>query len=558
LASVGGVSGCKARCLATADCEAVCVTLITVAWEDPVKMCGLRRDVWSEKCVGDTHHDTYVIETPSPPPPPPRIPIPRMNPAERAATLNARFRDAQASSNLARAGVVIHHFDGLETKGEPWRSCNFHCDNEISGSSLTGRLSTSIIYGPLQNRADRVSVPLVSNDGGVIARPSDGLQISCAFGIDGATKNLGDGPNGVGCPSTWCDPSGQLEANGYCGFWGAPPQAAWRAENLDKLLELHKQHGVQWRPPGYHSGYNEAVVDGEVWNKHLPNTIEAFFELEGSGVAATADGGRRQADYARDAHSRFLLAYGLTEHEVPLLKFDPARWHEPFSAGPTDPVSIINDRFRLDPYMYGVWPDDGSLAFSGVLVHCIDGYEDHNEPWKPAHADMSASLIFADQRVPGKPIPVFTCANGGLIFRPGPVTRLRCGNGGDSGGICHEFCESATELGDVGSFQSPGDGCGMSWRPKDFGMYLRRVSAWQKLGRRSVYNEIIVEGDGPRSHWKAHLPDTIEAFFQVSGGDFSGIRRHHENFLRAYKLSDTSHPLLTLDVDRWDEPFRVA
>lgn len=432
----------------TPDCEGVCVTTVLVDWEDKYYKCGLRRDIWEAHCSGDTHHDTYYIGTPSPPPAAPMVPIARMSPGARAAMLNSRFREAHPSKKLEEAGLVIHQFDKLEMRGSPWKSCtSAHCDNELSGQSLSGRLSTSIMYGRMHERRDRVAVPLVSNDGGVIARPGPGLNISCLYGIDGATKELSGGPNGDGCPRDWCSRSAGREANGYCGFWGSPPNAAWRAQDLDKMLELHVQNGAQYHGPGYHSGYNEAIVDGWAWNKFLPNTIEAFFELEGNGLSAMGDGGRGQASYARDAHSRFKLAYGLSDSDVPLLKFDPSRWDAPFRAGVDDPVAIINERFHVEPY--GEWPKDGSLAWSGVLVHCIDGYENHEEPWKPEHAEMSASLIFADAHVRGHNIPVFSCQDGGIIFRPGPVTKLICGNGGDSGGGCKEFCGAAHELGDV-------------------------------------------------------------------------------------------------------------
>ena len=215
----------------------------------------------------------------------------------------------------------------------------------------------------------------------------------------------------------------------------------------------------------------------------------------------------------------------------------------------------INERFRTEPY--GEWADDGRLSPTGVLVHCIDGYEEHAEPWKPAHTQMSASIIFADQRVGSHAIPIFDAchAQGGVIFRPGTFTRIVCGNGADSGGGCHDFCEGATEMGDVALFQHPGDGCGKSWRPKDFGVYLRRVAAWQKLNGRSVYNEIIVEGGGRKSAWAANLPDIIEAWFYVKGGDGGAVRQHWQNYLSRYGLDGVAHPLLKLAPNDWQRPF---
>ena len=319
---------------------------------------------------------------------------------------------------------------------------------------------------------------------------------------------------------------------------------------------MTSQYGEPYGPPGYHSGYNEAILDGWTWNGNLPSTIEAFFMLEGAGVESMPDGGRGQASFARGAHSRFLQEYGLTEDEVPLLKFDPSRWDVPFRAEATTPLSIMTDRFHTNPY--SEWAEDGSLAWSGLLVHCIDGYEDHNQPWKPEHPFMSASLLYADQRIGSSSMPLFTCLDGGYIFRPG-ATKVVCGNAGDSGGGCYAFCETPKEVGDVATFAFPGDGCGASWRPADFGTFLQRVSQWQKLNHRTDYNEIIVAGAGPKSFWSAHLPDTIEAFYHVKGvGDPGVIQQHHANFLREYpRLSAASHPLLTLDPDNWEHPLSI-
>ena len=558
LESAGGVAGCKSRCISTQGCEGVCVTTIAVDWEDPIAMCGLRRDVWKEHCSGDTHHDTYYMAAQAPPTSAPMTPIVRMAPASRAERINARFRDAVpgSSSDLSTAGVLIHQFDKYETAGAPWKSCNFHCDNEVVGWAVTGRLSTSIMYGRMRLRGDRVAVPLVSNDGGIVARPHGGVNISCIFGIDGATVGLSGGPNGDGCPSTWCNPA-QTGCNqagyGCCAFEGAPPQAAWRAEDLGTLLKLHEQHGAGYHQPGYHSGYNEASVDGWSWNANLPRTVEAFFYLENVGTA-----GQGQVSYARDAHSRFLREYGVTDFEVPLLGFDPARWDAPFRAETVDPIAILNDRFHTDPY--GDWNADGSLAWSGILIHCLDGYENHEHLWEPGYEFMSATLLWGDQRVNGLALPVFSSCNGGFIFRPGPATKVICGSGQDSGGSCHDtYCPPVTDIGNVEEYGEPGDGCGQSWHPKDFGMYLKRIAAWQKRNGRNNYNEIIIEGAGRggKGSWNRHPQETIEAFFGLPG-TIDYIRGIHRDFLRQYSLDANTHPVVTLDTGNWDAPFSRA
>lgn len=170
-------------CLVTERCQAVVVTTVVASWGDHHKKCGLRQTIWKEKCSGDQQHDTYVLATPSPPPLSPRPPIARMHPAKRAEQLNARFRGAHPSNDLEQAGLLIHQFDQLERRGHPWEVCNWHCDSELNGRTLTGRLSAMIVSGRLHNRADRIAVPLVSTDGGVIARPS-AVELLCLFGIE--------------------------------------------------------------------------------------------------------------------------------------------------------------------------------------------------------------------------------------------------------------------------------------------------------------------------------------------------------------------------------------
>ena len=64
------------------------------------------------------------------------------------------------------------------------------------------------------------------------------------------------------------------------------------------------------------------------------------------------------------------------------------------------------------------------------------------------------------------------------------------------------------------------------------------------------YNEIVIDG----RHWNQHLPDTIEAFF---GGQKA--REQRASFLAAFpQLTEDDVPLLTFDMNNWDEPFRLA
>ena len=95
-----------------------------------------------------------------------------------------------------------------------------------------------------------------------------------------------------------------------------------------------------------------------------------------------------------------------------------------------------------------------------------------------------------------------------------------------------------------------GDGCGGSWRPDDFGAYLRRQEWWQVLNRRLEHNEIII-GAAP---WTAALPGLVDAVFVADGSGASAARDTHRRFLAAYGLSDAQVPLVAIDLHEWHNP----
>ena len=229
---------------------------------------------------------------------------------------------------------------------------------------------------------------------------------------------------------------------------------------------------------------------------------------------------------------------------------------------------VINARFGRDPY--SSW---SSVPSAGVLVHCLDGYEDHSQQWLPGadRAEISASVIFASQRIPEakNSIPTFGCNNGGVIFRPG-VTRVLCGAPGDCGGTCHAFCD-APSGGSRSSQrdQFPGDDCRFNgqpatglraWRTSNIGSFLRRVAEFQQTAKRSFYNEILVDPKG----WRSRPERAVEAIF-VDGtpngfGEEPEVNEEvaslHRQFLAEFGLSAELNPLLMLDRSNWDSPFR--
>ena len=82
-----------------------------------------------------------------------------------------------------------------------------------------------------------------------------------------------------------------------------------------------------------------------------------------------------------------------------------------------------------------------------------------------------------------------------------------------------------------------------SWQPDEFGPNLKRLTEYQTTYKNSFYNEIIIDS----KHWREHLPECVEAVF--------GNRVHHEAFLKAFGLTEETHPFLALDVTNWEPPF---
>jgi len=215
--------------------------------------------------------------------------------------------------------------------------------------------------------------------------------------------------------------------------------------------------------------------------------------------------------------------------------------------------SRINARFRRS--LFGAWPASGEVPDAGVLIHCFDSYEDHAAPWRPSgRGDFSGSFVFAAQQKAARAgggdgrLPLFnSCNNGGIVFAPGRLSCVRCGNGGDAGGHCHRPCappreQLAAEA--IAGLSYPGDGCtGGSWAPADAGAYLERVTRWQTQWQRLAYNEFIISG----AVWEDNLPRAVEAIFNRPSV--------HAAFLEQHGLDAARHPHLRLDLGNWQSPF---
>lgn len=192
-------------------------------------------------------------------------------------------------------------------------------------------MSASIMYAAMAERDDRRNggIPLVSYDSGLVLDPSK-LKLLCVFGGDGATLNNNCNPPGKhgrcvpGCgdPPLWCDIHRPLLMNNCrCGFVNCEGRPRpWKPEHLGYVMEQHREHGLEYRTPQFHSGYNEVVFDSATWP--LPDAVIAFFIVEGSGD--------REAQQARDEHAAFLKEFGLSAAQTPLLRLKMRDWDAPF------------------------------------------------------------------------------------------------------------------------------------------------------------------------------------------------------------------------------------
>ena len=79
--------------------------------------------------------------------------------------------------------------------------------------------------------------------------------------------------------------------------------------------------------PGFHSGYNEVIVNSRSVNAALPRSILAFFVPIGAPQGSSTWG----TLWTTGAHRVFLMEHGLTVEQVPLVQFDASNWDAPFS-----------------------------------------------------------------------------------------------------------------------------------------------------------------------------------------------------------------------------------
>ena len=234
------------------------------------------------------------------------------SPTQSTAHLAGRttFRNGKPSNDLAAAGVMIHLWDGVETKGEDWLS--------LEGTQWW---SSSIVNARMGD--------LFAHHPGFVLSPWH-VRLLCSYPGDGSTS-------GYSCPGkSWssdayatsqelrqaacvpgCTKLPPLGNRRYCDSPSAGPDDAtygvtsgcpWGPNDLKSMLEHHMER----EGSKVHAHYNEVIVDAESIRAQLPLSIEAFVLPSG------CSSGYR--DRARASHEAFNKRY--KDAKVPLLSFD--------------------------------------------------------------------------------------------------------------------------------------------------------------------------------------------------------------------------------------------
>lgn len=221
--------------------------------------------------------------------------------------LNARFTGGRVANSLELAGVLLRQFDNEEDSGAPWRGCPHQLVREGAGNECAifgGRFSSSIVNAAMATAAGKKKIILFSEESGIVYNPH-ATRLNCIYAADGGTRKMPK--DGCGPEKGFCEPS-RSAFDGWCDGRPIFPN------RIQDALRGQQEGG---RP------YNEAVINTEYIETHLPQAVEAFFFVSGARPFSRQRG--------EDAHAKFHAAYpNLRSTDAPLLCLDPNDLERPF------------------------------------------------------------------------------------------------------------------------------------------------------------------------------------------------------------------------------------
>ncbi|KAF4661876.1 hypothetical protein FOL47_006508 [Perkinsus chesapeaki] len=225
--------------------------------------------------------------------------------------LNKRFNEGGPTSDLSKAGVLMHQWDGLgaEDYDQSWRPYTpEECSNSSSHANCqySDRISCLLINNDVRNPGDG-RIPLYTYTRGGTVEDPDFTEVTCAYSEDGGTMDRSNA--GCGCHSgdDQCEAWGD---NNSCALEGPVADLSvcwWGPNDLQNMME--NQKGV----------YNEVVISSATYLKNLPESIQAFFFIANNSLSETE---------TRTQYGTFKASY--PDSDVPLLVINYDAKESPF------------------------------------------------------------------------------------------------------------------------------------------------------------------------------------------------------------------------------------
>ena len=205
------------------------------------------------------------------------------------------YNHGKASNDVAKAGLLVHCFDGTESMDTPWRPCTTGTCHQFQWW-----WSASFI---------NLVQPDLIGTAGIILAP-EFAKVECSWDTDMGSMNSGCGD--------------KKHLDGTSEHTPFPPNRTEDMLNVSMAPDS-AQHaaGVSLGVPVY----NEVVVNSTWFIDHLPGSIEAIVYFEDSQSEPRVNAGGVVAKDTREVdklaayttYVALLDAYNLTEKQIPLL-----------------------------------------------------------------------------------------------------------------------------------------------------------------------------------------------------------------------------------------------
>ena len=199
---------------------------------------------------------------------------------------------------------MLHQFDNFgELSATPWK---VHAPP--GQGFLNDRLSASLVNSQVRKLFDGGP-----HKGGFVMSPTHN-SVLCSWAVDAGTMSRTCHPPG---PSKTCIP-GCSGGEGWCEDNPNSGYCPWGPSHLHEMVRQ------QLADPGNHGGqglrYNEVILDAFVWERNLPDSIEAVYFTNGDEVTA------------RNVHRKIVDHFMLPPTGIPLLRLE---------LGGTQPFEVV-------------------------------------------------------------------------------------------------------------------------------------------------------------------------------------------------------------------------